>query len=268
MGGDNGLSMSRYPVFIVGSPRSGTSILVDALLSVGYHGYREGMFLSMLHYVDGIIDRHYSIFGSAQNLISATNKSDLKRQLYEVFKTTTSDLNREAPWFDKTGNPDMILSIPILRQLWPDSVFIFAKRRAIENIVSRMKKFPGHSFEYHCGDWAKNMSAWRRIRTELPPSSFVEVDQQDMIRQPKAVASDLQSLLALSAEGAQKILKTFESNRPQQTSEGSATRVHSLSSSGFTDGQISTFLKHCKVEMDAFGYSIDENYRAMAPVAG
>lgn len=35
--------MSHYPVFVVGSPRSGTSILVDGLLSVGYKGFREGM---------------------------------------------------------------------------------------------------------------------------------------------------------------------------------------------------------------------------------
>ena len=38
----------RYPVFIVGSARSGTSALVDGLMSVDYHGYREGTLLSLI----------------------------------------------------------------------------------------------------------------------------------------------------------------------------------------------------------------------------
>ena len=41
--------MPKFPVFVVGSPRSGTSILVDALFSAGYKGFREGSFLLADH---------------------------------------------------------------------------------------------------------------------------------------------------------------------------------------------------------------------------
>jgi hypothetical protein len=57
------------------------------------------------------------------------------------------------------------------------------------------------------------------------------------------------------------MLNTFRSNRPQQTEAGSAERVHTLASAGFTDNQTAVFLRHCKAEMDAFGYSFDATYQ-------
>ena len=171
----------RYPIFIVGSPRSGTSILVDAMLSCGYSGFREGMFLSLMHHVNHVTDRHFSYYAGNDNLISAIEKAELKAELFQIFKSKVDAHNKLAPWFDKTGNQDMILALPIVAQLWPDSVFIFAKRRAIENVISRLKKFPNYNFEYHCADWTKNMAAWRQIRDCLDPSRFIEIDQLDMI---------------------------------------------------------------------------------------
>ena len=92
-------------------------------------------------------------------------------------------------WFDKSGHAEMIPAIPILRRLWPDSVYIFCKRRAIENVASRLKKFPAHDFERHCAGWAKTMAAWRGVRPELPPEIYLEVDQQDLIRDTEAIST-------------------------------------------------------------------------------
>ncbi len=36
------------PLFIVGSPRSGTSVLVDAAFAAGFKGFREGNLLGLL----------------------------------------------------------------------------------------------------------------------------------------------------------------------------------------------------------------------------
>src|SRR5579863_4773012 len=129
----------RHPVFIVGSPRSGTSALVDVMRSIGYKGFREGNFLSLLHTIDEIVDRHYVWFpgNDKRVLVSNVDKNGLKTKLFESLRNVVNTLNPEEPWFDKTGNPQMILAIPILRDLWPGAVFVFAKRRGIENVISR-----------------------------------------------------------------------------------------------------------------------------------
>ena len=53
------------PVFIVGSPRSGTSALADVLWHIGYHGFGEGHFLTLLRDIDTIVDQHYVRFPGA-----------------------------------------------------------------------------------------------------------------------------------------------------------------------------------------------------------
>lgn len=255
--------MPRSPVFIIGSPRSGTSILVDLMLAAGYAGYREGMFLSLMPVLQQQIDRHFATFaapGNTQVLVSVLDQQGFKRRLFDVFRAVTEERNQHPAWFDKTGNPEMIEAIPIVRQLWPESVFIFAKRRAIENISSRLKKFPEHSFEYHCRDWTRNMATWRRIRADLPTETRREVDQQDMIQRPEAVVEDLSGFLGVDTARRDDMIHTLRSNRPQQTEQGSAARIRSLISTGWTPQQADTFLKVCEEEMNAYGYSLTDTY--------
>jgi hypothetical protein len=252
----------RHPVFIVGSPRSGTSALVDAVRSSGYKGFSEGNFLSLLHGVNEIVDRHYGWFPGDHKavLLSNVDKNELKGKLFEILRATANRLNPEEPWFDKTGNPEMILAIPILLRLWPNAVFLFSKRRGIENLLSRTVKFPGHPFEYHCADWARNMSAWRTIREKIPPGCYLEVEQRRMVHCPEEAARELCAFLGVSETVWPGVARVMATHRPQETMNGTAARTSSLEESGWTNGQIETFLKHCGREMEAYGYTLDERY--------
>jgi hypothetical protein len=254
-------AIPKFPVFVVGSPRSGTSALVDALLGVGYHGYREGNFLQLLTLIDRLIDRHFATYGQSgpQVLASHVDVDGLKASIGALFASIVNDLHPVAPWVDKSGNPEMIEAIPTLLKLWPEGRFIFAKRRGIENIASRMKKFPQHNFEYHCRDWARNMRAWRLQRANISPGSFIEVDQQDMIRKPAAVAGRLAELLGLSQSEQEALTSIFDRGRPQQTIEGSAERVL-IPEDMWTDVQMEMFTSLCGTEMREFGYSKDKTY--------
>jgi Sulfotransferase family len=252
----------RHPVFIVGSPRSGTSALVDVMLCIGYHGFLEGNFLSLLHGVDQIVDRQFIWFPSNDKrvLLSNVDKVDLKRRLFQSVRTVVDNLNPEEPWFDKTGNPEMTLAIPILRELWPSAVFVFAKRRGIENVISRITKFPAHPFEYHCANWAKNMASWRAVREKIPPECFIEVEQRQMVQHSEDAARELCTFLGVGDSMLSVAAKVMNTHRPQETSKGSASRTCSLAASGWTKEQAETFLKNCEAEMKAFGYTLDEQY--------
>jgi|SRR5665213_1080484 len=254
--------MPKSPVFVVGSPRSGTSILVKALASVGYHGYNEGNFLPLMNIIDRAVDNHFTLFGKPNpNVLAAQiDPKVLKSRIETLFKELTDNLNPGPLWFDKSGNADMIRAIPVLRRLWPDSVYIFAKRRAIENVVSRVKKFPARNFEHHCADWAKNMAAWRQVREELPSDVYLEVDQQDLIRNTEAISAKISSFLELGPERLETLINIFKSRRPQETTKGSALKTYSLESLGWSEAEMAIFKKYCDPEMKAYGYGSGSEY--------
>ena len=254
--------MSLSPVFIVGSPRSGTSILTSGLLRAGYNGFYEGNFLSLIRVVDRLVDRHFSVFGSPNTKV-LTSKIDhvaLKRELAAVMTDTVRRLNPEEPWLDKTGGPEMIEAIPTLRENFPQSRYVFAKRRAIENLVSRLVKFPSLSFEYHCEDWARTMRAWRILKGNTPRSDCIEIDQRDISTDPAGVAARLGTFLDLKSEATSFVERVFTSQRPQETKAGSSGRVFSLASVGWTPEQVMIFDRVCGEEMRIEGYSSDDGY--------
>jgi hypothetical protein len=257
----------RFPVFILGSPRSGTSILVDALLTAGMHGFREGHFLSLIAPIEAALLRHFRrpMAANAMTLLGNVKEDETRRRLFAELKDM-ADSRHRGPWLDKTGDPDMINSAPFLLDLWPDSVFIFARRRAIENMVSRLKKFPQHPFERHCVGWAKNMAAWRAVREKLPPQRYIEIDQQEMIVSPAAVADRLASFVGMDEISRAAIDRTFRHSRPQQTEEGTAARRMSLESAGWSQADVAIFMQQCGPEMEAYGYSLDGSYFRDAPL--
>jgi hypothetical protein len=254
-------------LFIVGSPRSGTSILVLALRAAGYRGFNEGNFFGLLATFDGIIDKYFRTFWTDDPFVmmSRIDREEFKASLAELFKRIVDRENPVAPWLDKSGNADVINMIPVLLRLWPSAHFIYAKRRGLENIVSRVKKFPQYNFEYHCRDWAANMTAWRAARREVPDLRYLEVDQQDLIQSPGATSAQLAAFLNLSEAQAARLAATFRKERPQQTSAGTTERVLTLRSTGWSPQQIGLFTKICGPEMELFGYTLDDTYQA--PVA-
>jgi hypothetical protein len=251
------------PVFILGSPRSGTSALADVLWHIGYHGFGEGHFLSLIHYWEAIVDQHYVRFAEpprAGVMLGNIDKGELKRRMFATFRSVVDDLDQQEPWFDKTPDPGMILASPSIKTLWPDSVFVFAKRRGIENVISRVKKFPGESFENHCAGWAGTMRVWRKVRALLPPGSFIEVEQRDMIQQPEHTAQRLCAFLQLYESTVLAVSEAMSTLRPEESAAGSASKTSSLDESGWTAEQKETFLKHCENEMNEYGYTLDERY--------
>ncbi len=254
--------MSKSPVFIVGSPRSGTSALVKALVTVGYRGYNEGNFLPLMRIIDRTIDNHFSIFGkpNPNRLASQIDRGQLQDGIHTLFRKLAEGAHASALWFDKSGHAEMIPAIPTLRRLWPASVYVFCKRRAIENVASRLKKFPAQDFERHCAGWAKIMASWRAVRAELPAEVYLEVDQQDLIRDTEVVSRKLAELLQLDHEQQRTLVKTFKSRRPQETTKGSAAQMYSLETIGWSEAQLATFRRYCGPEMEAYGYGSGTDY--------
>jgi hypothetical protein len=257
------MSSPSWPLFIVGSPRSGTSALVDAGFAAGFRGYREGNLLSLLKPLFDAVDQHFRSFGTENPavLMAYVKKTAIVDSLLDIFKSTLESHNPGSPWLDKTCNSPMIFALPYLVRVWPDCRIIFAKRRAIENVQSRLQKFPERDFAYHCQDWVRIMAAWRQTRECLEPWRYLEIDQYDLIRRTAEVASAMVKLLQLGEEASRRTQDALRTMRGQQTEPVSAERVVPLAGTSWTSDQTGEFVRVCGAEMEAFGYSTDETYR-------
>jgi len=254
--------LAASPLFIVGSPRSGTSILVDAAFAAGFNGFREGNLLGLLWPLYERIDDYFRRFdhGNDKTLISHARRDIIRMAVREIFRKELDELNVKKPWLDKTGNAETILIIPDLIEMWPNCRVIFAHRRAIENMLSRLRKFPGLTFDDHCRAWTRSMCAWRKARDRLPSWRFREVDQRDLVVRPEIVSQAMVTLLGLGETASNRIVHTFRRLRPQETEPGTAERVTPLADTRWTQAQIDTFMTICGPEMEAFGYSLDGTY--------
>ena len=258
------------PVFIVGSPRSGTTVLAGALRRAGYFGFNEGHLLNLLAPIGGLVERHFAhhSLSDGGQLLSHIDRQVVIETLSRALAKVQSRFNARDPWFDKTPDVSMIHSSNMLARLWPGSTFVFAKRRAIENIVSRIKKFPDNSFEAHCASWSDTMAAWRKVRDS--GIRAIEIDQYDIARDPADTAAQLGAFLGLTDESVQLMASEMAEAHPQRSDEGSTRRVLTMDSCGWTEAEVAIFRNTCAGEMEAYGYTLDERYRieASAPERG
>jgi len=246
------------PVFIVGSPRSGTSILVQALFRAGYHGYEEGNLLGLAKSIQDCIERYFKSNDHDQpsTLIGNVSVEELQDRFFETMQFQIDKLNPLSPWLDKTGNPETILLLPRIMKAWPSSKVIFAKRRGVENIMSRLGKFSERDFRYHCEDWVRNMKSWREVRPKLDPDRVIEIDQLDIALSPGEVSAKLAAVLNLNTAELQEMKRTFEQDRPQQSGSDSFQKRVALEETGWSEEDRKMFLDICGTEMSEFGYEL------------
>ena len=189
------------PIFIIGSGRSGTSILTGALRNGGkIEGYFEGHFLPLMLLFMKDIDRYFyskrQLMNDNRHMIADINQKQIENKIINIFRKQCESLHKEKIWLDKSPDSGMIKCVPFLIRVWSQSRFIFAKRRGIENIISRLKKFPHVSFEKHCIMWKDCMESWLEVR-DLVKECSIEIEQREIALNPKITANKIGDFLNL-----------------------------------------------------------------------
>jgi hypothetical protein len=252
----------KFPVFVLGAARSGTSAVTQALLRLPrFAGEEEGHALDLLAHFAVCLENFY--IRKADELGRHTMVARVPRQYFDdaidhIFRNLAQDCYPKEYWVEKTPNSDAVYLAPRFRKIWPRAKFIFMKRRGIENVKSRQTKFPGIDFSSHCMDWASVMTAWRLVREQLHGCAM-EIDQLYLAQQPRAAGARVGHFLGLDESEIDRLGQFFGSERPQRT----GADISSIVEPTAIDWDItmwSTFKEICTESMHAFNYGFESDY--------
>ena len=248
-------------MFIVGAARSGTTAILFGLIqATRYAGFYEGHAFDLASRLVSAVEAHITAkkeLPIRSYHLGHLGKQAIHSRIVELMRQFSAGFTVRY-WADKTPTSDMVRSVPVLAEAFPLARFVFMKRRGIENVSSRLRKFPTSSFEFDCREWVASMAAWRAVRDQVT-GRFVEIDQCDLSRKPEQVADRIGVLLSLSAEEIERLGKQFRDRRPEATGSDSGV-VSNITGVGWTNEMIDLFRKICDAEMQAYGYTYDERY--------
>ena len=244
------LKVDRAPslrLFLMGSPRSGTSQLGSTLTQVlGLPWLGEG------HGAPLFARAADALTGDAaaeNGLVRHMARENFRQIAIQAARSAYFVMHGSASFVDKTPGVPMIAAAPFLVECFPGSRFIFLRRNPVANIRSRLVKFANTPFEEHCRDWAAAMNEWLRVRSVLP--DYVEIQQEDMLAAPDQVAKVLADYIGVP-DCAARISESLKSERLEQTGAGAG--VTDKLQAGWTAPQLQAFERICGPAMRAFGY--------------
>jgi hypothetical protein len=253
----------QFPVFVLGPARSGTSAIALGLLQSGrFEGTGEGHLLPLAHALLGAVENHYQLRREAQSeiLLSRVPIQAFQLLVRRSFVQLARDLFPTGYWLDKTPSVGMVRAAPLMRELWPNARFIFMKRRVIENVLSRQRKFPHDSTEMHYSDWAAVMSAWLDVRDRLAGVAL-EIEHRQLVREPHTAINAVAELLKLPDEAAARFRKFVTGTRPEQTDPDFGA-TYAFDSLHLKSNEARQMVETCDRLMAAYGYSYRESYYA------
>ena len=254
-------------IFIVGSPRSGTTAVgkaVQKILNKTVHG--ESHIAPYFKRLQAIAIRERgksSAVKSKGTLMHELLPIELELEFHNMVKNIHTSFYGREFIIDKTPGLPMIEALPFLFRIYPNSKVIFCKRRGIENIQSRLRKFPKVSFRTHCRQWVNSMKGWTKIKKQLVSQTgheswLCEIDQYELLHDSINEINKIASFLNTDKTQAKKAINFLKKNSPQRTSKD--TSATSLEKTDWTDEQKIYFLSKSSAVMKAFNYSFDDQY--------
>ena len=260
------------PLFIVGSPRSGTTVVMRAAETLkGYYSpHVEGHLLPwLLAGVQKVIDSP-EYYPNAFLPSSACNGENFDKLLKCIGQAVDEFFQQIAgtpdattgSWIDKTPDIHQIRRLPLLQRLFPKSRIIFTTRHPRDVVLSTRKVWdPPNTNRELLGRWNSLHREYRTaIRPRLDTERVLEIQQESIVAHPDATAKTLRQFLNALPVSENTLAEFFNEqqiNRQKASLKGTFT---------YLDQCDSRFLKWvdsiCGHEMSYWGYLLPDQVGA------
>lgn len=190
-----------HPFFIVGCPRSGTTLLrlllhAHSRLAVAPENYMISENLPLVNrHVDGaalagrlLADPHFADFGLEERQIRPALErlehprfADLLLVIYEAYARRLD----KARWGDQT--PSYVVLMDPVRELFPDACFVHLLRDARDVALSwrRLGEHRHQSWWAIGRAWSWYVTTGRRTGRRLGPEAYHELHYEDLVAEPE-----------------------------------------------------------------------------------
>jgi len=208
---------SALPVFIVGMPRSGSS-LVEQVLSGHSHVYGAGELKYLTNLIQRPIKTQLNTLYYPENILHLS--PEILRGITENYVTC---LQRHSPQAIRITDkmPYNFNAIGLIHALLPNAKIIHVKRNPIDTCLSCYTKLfsEGQLYSYELTElgqyyqcYERTMNHWRRI---LPSDAWMEIEYEGMVNNLEAEAQRLVEFCDLEWEPA--CLAFYQSKRQVRT---------------------------------------------------
>ena len=195
--------LPTVPFFVVGNPRSGTTLLRSILCGhsqidipdetgfLAHLGRYQSRRLSreeieqlvgdlgrMNHEWSGLVD-------DVDTFCESLPESTLRHALDALYRIKTNDAAR---WGDK--GPSYVRVLPTINKIFPDAKFIHIIRDGRDSVLSALKKWSDRYWYYDTyyllQTWKQNVTLGRQAASWLGPERYLEIRYEELVENTEA----------------------------------------------------------------------------------
>jgi hypothetical protein len=185
-GGPDEAERSEAPIFVIGAPRSGTTLL--RLILDSHPRISCGEETHFLRDLGSIVGRHWdlvSTYGFDRDWWVARIAG-----FYESFQAEVLARTGKARWAEK--DPTYTLILDLIDWLFPDAVYVHLLRDGHDVVASFRDRWGYRSAARAArGEWARYVRAARALGARLPAERYLELRYERLVRDPETEARRL-----------------------------------------------------------------------------
>lgn len=214
------LPLSERPFFVVGQPRSGTTLLrailnahprlylppetgflpflqIDGHAPAGDTRLAQEEAIALLEQIGRLNKDWHRLVGEPHafyHQLAATDPPTVTRLLDALYRQMMGDRGRR--WGDKT--PSYVRYLPQIDRLFPQACFVHVVRDGRDTVLSAREKWedrPHLDTYYLLQRWVDNVSAGRRAGRRLGPDRYLELHYEELVQHPAATVRALCAFL-------------------------------------------------------------------------